>query len=135
MVPVLFAAFLAAGALPADTVVGTWRSPTKNAVVDIQKCGASLCGRLMSSDDIRANPQRRDVNNKDEKLRGRMLKGITMLSGFRQADGAWVDGSVYNGADGRTYGGKITIVDQNHIKLRGCVFVPLCKTETWTRAQ
>lgn len=135
MLPVLFAAFLAAAAPSADSVVGTWKSPTKNAVIDIEKCGSSICGRLMSSDDIRANPTRKDVNNKDPKLQGRLLKGITMLSGFRQEDGAWVDGSVYNGADGRTYGGKITVTDPNHLKLRGCVFVPLCKTETWTRAQ
>lgn len=134
MAPILIAAMLAA-APSADQVVGQWRSPTKNAVIDIEKCGSSICGKLVTSDDIRANPARKDVNNKDESLRGRTLKGITMLSGFSWSDGAWNGGQVYNGSDGRTYSGRITPVDANTLKLRGCVFVPLCKTETWTRAR
>ncbi|WP_298688317.1 DUF2147 domain-containing protein [uncultured Sphingomonas sp.] len=130
----LLAALLAATP-SADTAVGTWRSPTKNAIIDVEKCGASLCGHLVSSDGIKADPGLKDVNNKDPKLQSRPLKGSLMLSGFRRDGNDWVDGSVYNGNDGRTYGGKITIIDANSIKLRGCVFVPLCKTETWTRVR
>jgi uncharacterized protein (DUF2147 family) len=130
----LLAAMLAATP-SADTAVGTWRSPTKNAIIDVEKCGASLCGHLVSSDGIKADPGLKDVNNKDPKLQNRPLKGSLMLSGFRRDGNDWVDGSVYNGNDGRTYGGKITIIDANSIKLRGCVFVPLCKTETWTRVR
>jgi uncharacterized protein (DUF2147 family) len=130
----LLAALLASGT-SADTVVGQWHSPTKNAIIDIQKCGASLCGHLVTSDDIKTNPGLKDINNKDPKLQGRVLKGSTMLSGFTRDGNDWVDGSVYNGNDGRTYGGKITVIDANDIKLRGCVFVPLCKTETWTRVR
>ncbi|USI74546.1 DUF2147 domain-containing protein [Sphingomonas morindae] len=134
--PLLMLGALLAAAMAgpsSDSAVGHWRSPTKNAVIEIQRCGASLCGRLVSSDDLRADPARKDVNNKNPALRGRPLKNMLMLSGFRQESDAWVDGEVYNGADGRTYSGRITIVDANHLKLRGCVFVPLCKTETWTR--
>lgn len=128
----LFAAMLAASS--ADTVIGTWHSPTKNGVIAIRKCGASLCGTLENGDDIRANPHARDTNNKDAGKQGRPLKGLTMLSGFTPGTGGiWQDGQVYNPNDGRTYSGKITIIDQDTLKLRGCVFVPLCKTETWTR--
>jgi uncharacterized protein (DUF2147 family) len=127
----LFAAFLAAPS--ADAVIGTWHSPTKNGVISIQKCGSSICGTLESGDDIKANPTAKDVNNKDAGQRGRTLKGLTMLSGFKWDDGAWSDGNVYNPNDGRTYSGKITVEDANTLHLRGCVFVPLCKTETWTR--
>lgn len=131
MVPMLLAALLAAPS--ADSIVGTWHSPTKNGVIDIRRCGSSLCGTLEGGDDIRANPNARDGNNKDAAKRARPLKGLTMLSGFHWDDGAWVDGQVYNPNDGRTYSGRITPVDANTLKLRGCVFVPLCKTETWTR--
>jgi uncharacterized protein (DUF2147 family) len=128
----LFAAMLAAPS--ADSVVGTWHSPTKNGVISVQKCGSSICGTLENGDDIRADPNAKDKNNKDATKQGRPLKGLTMLSGFKPgADGVWEDGNVYNPNDGRTYSGKITPVDQNTLKLRGCVFVPLCKTETWTR--
>jgi len=130
----LLAALLAANP-SADVAVGTWHSPTKNAIIAIDKCGASLCGHLVTSDGIKANPGLKDVNNKDPKLQGRPLKGSPMLSGFVRDGNDWVSGSVYNADDGRTYGGKITILDANSIKLRGCVFVPICKSETWTRVR
>jgi uncharacterized protein (DUF2147 family) len=133
MLPMLFAAFLAAPS--ADAVIGTWHSPTKNGIISIQRCGSSICGTLLSGDDMRANPNAKDVNNKDAAQRNRPLKGLMMLSGFKQGDGVWEDGQVYNPNDGRTYSGKITPVDANTLKLRGCVFVPLCKTETWTRVR
>ncbi len=133
MITMLFAAMLAAPS--ADSVIGTWHSPTKNGIIEIQRCGSSICGHLLSGDDIKGNPDAKDANNKDEAQRGRPLKGLTMLSGFKQGEGVWEDGQVYNPNDGRTYSGRITLVDANTLKLRGCVFVPLCKTETWTRVR
>jgi uncharacterized protein (DUF2147 family) len=127
----LFAAFLAVPS--ADSVLGTWHSPTKNGVISIQRCGSSICGTLESGDDIKAHPDAKDVNNKDAGQRGRPLKGLTMLSGFTQDDGVWSGGKVYNPSDGGTYSGKITPVDANTLKLRGCIIWPACKTETWTR--
>jgi uncharacterized protein (DUF2147 family) len=131
MLSMLFA--VAAAASSPDSVIGTWHSPTKNGVISIQKCGSSICGTLESGDDIKANPAAKDVNNKDESLRGRQLKGIQMLSGFTWDDGAWTGGKVYNPSDGGTYSGKITPVDANSLKLRGCIIWPACKTDTWTR--
>jgi uncharacterized protein (DUF2147 family) len=123
-----------AGPPSANTVIGTWHSPTKNGVIAIRRCGASLCGTLEDGDVIRADSNARDVNNRTVADKGRRLKGLPMLSGFKPAaDGVWEDGIVYNPDDGRTYSGKITPIDQNSLKLRGCVFVPLCKSETWTR--
>ena len=133
MLTMLFA--MAAAAQSPDSVIGTWHSPVKNGIINIQKCGSSICGTLESGDDIKANPAAKDVNNKDESKRGRQLKGIQMLSGFSWDGGAWSGGQVYNPDDGRTYSGKVTPVDANSLKLRGCVFVPLCKTDTWTRVR
>ena len=84
---------------------------------------------------VDANPALKDANNKDEKLRDRALKGVTMLQGFTQSDGMWDGGTIYNAEDGRIYKARITPVDANTLKLRGCVFVPLCKTQTWTRVR
>ncbi len=138
MLPLMFAALLAASpaGTSADTVVGLWKTQTRNGTVSVQKCGASICGTIVTSDLLKQHPDQKDVLNKDETKRGRVLEGLTILSGFHQDDGGvWSDGQVYNPDDGRTYSGKITPVDANHLKLRGCVFVPLCKTETWTRIQ
>lgn len=133
MLTMLFA--MAAAAQSADSVVGTWHSPVKNGIISIQKCGSSLCGTLESGDDIKANPAAKDVNNKDTGQRGRPLKGIQMLSGFSWDGNAWTGGKVYNPSDGGTYSGKITPVDANSLKLRGCIIWPACKTDTWTRVR
>lgn len=128
-------AAMAAATPAADTVVGRWKTETKNAVVDIARCGAQLCGTLVSSDAIRANPAFPDAKNPNPALRAKPLKGSRMLSGFTRQGTEWVGGQIYKADEGKTYSGKITPVDANTLKLRGCIFVPLCKTQTWTRAQ
>jgi len=37
--------------------------------------------------------------------------------------------------DGKTYKATVTPIDANTLKVRGCIFVPLCKTQTWTRVR
>jgi uncharacterized protein (DUF2147 family) len=130
----LMALAITAGAAP-DAVVGRWKTETRNGIVEITRCGASLCGKLLSSDGIAANPALKDTNNKDEKLRGRALKGLQIIGGFNFKDGVWDKGTIYNAEDGKTYDARITPVDANTLKLRGCIFVPLCKNQTWTRVR
>ena len=116
-----------------DSVLGRWKTETRNGVVEITRCGASICGRLLTSDGIRTNPNLNDANNRDAKLRNRRLQGLTILWGFKQDGVGWSGGSIYNADDGRTYGAKVTPSGGGQLKVRGCVFVPLCKTQTWTR--
>lgn len=116
-----------------DTALGRWRTPSKHGVVEIVKCGASVCGRLVDSDNIRTNPELRDINNKDAAKRGRKLKDLQILSGFTRKAGSWDGGTIYNPEDGGTYKATITPADANTLKLKGCIVWPLCKTQTWTR--
>ena len=129
---ILLMAMAAAAASPAS-VEGRWMTETKHGVVEVGKCGASLCGALLDSDGIRANPHLMDVKNKDESLRGRPLRGVRMLSGFSWSDGQWTGGQVYNADDGGTYKGTLTQLDADHLRVRGCIVWPLCKSQTWTR--
>jgi uncharacterized protein (DUF2147 family) len=132
----LIAALLAGAPAASDAIVGHWKTETHNAIVEIARCGASICGRILTSDAIRANPSMKDAKNADPALRSRPVQGMQMLSGFKPAaDGVWTDGQVYNADDGKTYKGKITPLGANQLKLRGCVFFPLCKTQTWTRVR
>lgn len=124
-----------ATALGPDAVIGKWMTETRHGIVEITRCGTSICGKLLASDGLDANPAMKDINNKDKNLRGRLLKGLPMLGGFEFEDGAWDDGTIYNAEDGKTYEARITIVDANTLKLRGCIFVPLCKNQTWTRVR
>ena len=126
---------LAMAATSPDAAVGRWMTETRHGIVEITRCGASLCGKIVTSDGIDANPAMKDVKNKDEQLRGRTLKGLQILGGFSFRSGIWDGGTVYNAEDGKTYDARITVVDPNRLKLRGCIFVPLCKTQTWTRVR
>lgn len=125
---------LAAPALAADPT-GLWQTQTNNGQVRIERCGNALCGTLVTSAAIRANPDQKDVKNKDESQRGRTLRGLRMLSGFTGGPTEWRGGSVYNPEDGGTYRGTITLTNDNTLRLRGCIVAPLCKTQTWTRVQ
>lgn len=102
-------------------------------MVEIARCGSSICGTLLSSDGLRANPQLRDEKNKDAQLRSRPLKDLRILQGFQWKSGSWSSGTIYNAEDGGTYGATVTVIDSDHLRLKGCIVWPLCKTQTWIR--
>lgn len=123
----------AAAAVSPDSAIGRWRTETRNGIVEVERCGASICGRLMSSDGLRTNPNMLDINNKDVGLRGRRLMNLQVLGGFTRGDGEWSGGTIYNGEDGGTYKATVTPIDADHLKVKGCIIWPLCKSQTWTR--
>ena len=136
MALLILVAMLAGAPATTEAVIGRWKTETHNAIVEIDRCGPSICGKILTSDALRANPSMKDVKNSDAALRTRPVQGMQMLSGFKpDKDGVWNSGQVYNAEDGKTYSGKITPVGANQLKLRGCVFFPLCKTQTWTRVR
>jgi uncharacterized protein (DUF2147 family) len=117
----------------ANAVLGRWRTEIRHGVVEIARCGPSICGKLVDSDGLKANPNLLDINNKDARMRTRRLMGVQMLQGFTWKDGAWNGGTIYNGEDGGTYKATVTPITNNQLKLKGCIVWPLCKTQTWTR--
>lgn len=132
-ISLLAMAAIAGDGAAADAAIGRWRTETRNGIVEIQHCGTSICGRLVSSDKLRTDPALKDVKNSDAKLRDRPLRGLMILNGFSRSGDAWSGGKIYNADDGRTYGAKITPIGPDKLSVRGCVFVPLCKTQTWAR--
>lgn len=126
-------AALAPAALSPDSAVGRWRTETRNGIVQVDRCGPSICGTLVGSDGLKADPNLLDSKNKDASLRGRKLMGLTILRGFTRSDREWTGGTIYNGEDGGTYKATVTPVDADRLKIRGCIMWPLCNTQTWTR--
>ncbi|MEP9353423.1 DUF2147 domain-containing protein [Xanthobacter sp. KR7-65] len=126
------AGLFSAPLLAADAT-GLWLTPVDGGQIEITRCGANLCGAIVTSKDIEANPGLTDVKNSDAGLRGRKLKGLTILTGFSGGPKEWTGGKVYNADDGKTYSGTITLENDTTLKLRGCVIYPLCETQTWTR--
>jgi hypothetical protein len=77
---------------------------------------------------------RKDIHNKDPKLRDRSLVGIVLMWNLRYDDGEYVDGYVYNPEDGGTYRMKAEVLSAESLKLRGYIGISLFgQTKTWTR--
>jgi uncharacterized protein (DUF2147 family) len=131
----MIALMMAAALAGQGDVAGTWHTPARNGVVEISHCGSSICGRLVSSDGIRTQPGLKDAANKDASLRNRPLKGVQLLGGFKGGPQQWTGGTIYNPEDGGTYHAKVTLTGPNELKVQGCIVVPLCKTQTWTRGR
>lgn len=134
-----FAALLAGGpslaaAQSSQTILGVWRTPSDGgSTVRISACGDAVCGQIVSSPALRADPNLRDGRNSDASLRTRRLQGLRILQVRPGGPGRWSDGWVYNPTDGKTYRGSITLTPEGRLRLTGCVVRPLCQTQTWTR--
>lgn len=113
------------------SILGSWMTDTRSAVVDISFCEAeSPCGEITWVDPNGASVV--DRNNPDESLRERPLVGVMMLWGFEAKGDKWKSGKIYNPKDGKTYKSKVSLKDDGTLKVKGCVG-PICKTQIWTR--
>lgn len=127
------ALFGAGGASASAPLQGLWRTATDNGQVRFEPCGDKICGRLVTSDRLKAFPDQRDVHNKDKALRDRPLKGMVIARGFSGSPTELTGGTLYDPATGGTYSGRINITGPDTLRLTGCIVAPLCKSQTWTR--
>jgi len=130
MIALIFAAALSGHA----DVAGLWRTPSKDGLVEISHCGASICGRLVSSANIKTHPGLKDAHNRDASLRNRPLKGVMLLEGFSGGPSEWTGGRIYNPEDGGIYHATVTVTGPRELKLQGCIVAPFCKSQVWKRA-
>ncbi|MGC1579669.1 MAG: DUF2147 domain-containing protein [Beijerinckiaceae bacterium] len=126
-------ALLVPVAVSAADATGEWLIEDGDARVRIAPCGADLCGTVAW---IKEGSPTVDVNNPDPAKRSRPLIGSEVLLGLKPSGTSEWTGSLYDAENGRTYVGKLTIVDERHIKVAGCVLGGLiCETQTWTRTK
>jgi uncharacterized protein (DUF2147 family) len=116
----------------ATEVIGRWLT-SSGGVVQIDPCGTSVCGRIVSAPELAARPDQTDVKNKDPAERTRPLRGLIILSGFHQSGDAWAGGWIYDPHVGSTYKSTMEPLDPRTLKVTGCVAGVLCQSQTWTR--
>lgn len=108
-------------------ITGMWLTKKKDAVVEVEKCGAELCGHVAWLED--------DIE--PFSVTGVPLCQAQVLSGFKSKNtegSVWEGGTVYKIDDDESYDGTITLVDENTVKLRAYIAIPfLGKTKTLTR--
>lgn len=128
---------LLAVAARAETPLGLWESGESH--IEIYHCGERLCGRIAALDeplDENGKPKL-DDNNPDPALRTRPILGMDLIADFsRKSDRKWVNGTIYDPRDGKTYKCKMTLQKDGTLKVRGYVGVSLFgKTVVWTRIE
>ncbi|AMR29400.1 hypothetical protein A0257_21395 [Hymenobacter psoromatis] len=122
--------FHPAAPAPAEAIVGRWRTADKISVVQIASRDGVFSGQVVGP----LTPVRLDARNPDPAQRHRPLLGITLLQGFRYADGAWTNGTIYDPNNGKTYACILRLKATNALEVRGYVGLSLFgRTETWTR--
>jgi uncharacterized protein (DUF2147 family) len=127
------AAFLAAIALaatPANAgapIEGNWTNPSENVVVRIAPCGPALCGHAISAS---ARAKGKAMNSGF----GNIL-GAPLMKGMMPAGAAKWKGTVFVPDRNIHAPGTIQMINANRIKVSGCVWGFLCKTQVWKRVE
>ena len=123
-----------------DEILGIWLTGTKKGKVEIYKCGNKYCGKLvwLKEPTYEDGSPKRDKKNPDEKLQGRLLMGMNILTGFEyDEDLEWEDGEIYDPESGKTYSCLMYIDEDDKGKLcvRGYIgFSLIGRTEFWVRS-
>lgn len=124
-----------AASVAAAEPVGLWATPNHNGRVQVYACGAALCGKIVDGDPLRADPNQKDIYNKDPALRGRPVKGLVVFSGYAGGPREWKGGPFYDPQKGdRSRTGMVTLVSDNELVVKGCIG-PLCRSERWKRVK
>ena len=140
VIPTVFVCLSLLLAVPAaaeSNLIGVWETEDAKSNVEIYPCDDAFCGRIISLKeplDEEGN-EKRDRRNEDESLHGRLIVGIELLTGFEpDGEGVWSGGRIYNPEDGKTYKCKLTLQDENTLKVRGYVGLSILgKNQYWQR--
>lgn len=128
---------LAYGADPKNEdalVYGHWTPPDMDAVIAIEECGEALCAELVAHNY--AEEVDTDFQNPDPQLRKRPLLGLKILDNLHMVkSGKWGMGTLYDPRTGKSYRSVLRLLDENRIKITGCIGPGLCKGYVWTRVE
>ncbi len=123
----------------ADAVLGVWKNGEGTGMVQIYKKADKYFGKIVwlkIPNDANGKP-RTDINNPEEKLRNRPLRGLENLRDFTYAgDNLWENGQIYDPKTGNDYSCKMTLTDANTLEVRGFIGISLLgRTDVWKRQQ
>lgn len=122
-----------------DKVLGTWLTQYGDSKVTIKKdAKGKFYGEITwLKEPNRDGKPKVDDKNPDPKLQNRPIMGLRMLDGFVYKDNQWIDGTIYNPKEGKTYKCYMWFDDGNYDKLhvKGYIgFSFIGKEVEWTRS-
>lgn len=126
----------AAASQGSGAIAGLWSTGSNGGQVELYRCGAAICGKVVDAAPLRANPDHRDVNNPDRMPRDRRLKGLVVLQGFAGGAREWKGGPVYDPEAGEGAAkGFLTLRVDGKLEVKGCKAAIFCRTKVWTRVR
>ncbi|MBF0760210.1 DUF2147 domain-containing protein [Dysgonomonas mossii] len=117
----------------AQDITGKWLTEDSEAVVETYLSGDKLNGKIVwlkNANDANGKSLI-DHENPDKSKRTRTLIGLLMLMDFKQNDGKWEGGKIYDPSEGKTYKCSIWL-EKGKLKVRGYIGM-FYQTQTWTR--
>ncbi|HTO70051.1 MAG TPA: DUF2147 domain-containing protein [Myxococcota bacterium] len=127
LLALLLSAAAPAGAAP--DIAGRWLTASGNVEVDIQPCGAALCGTIVR---VLAN---RSMADPSQAMAGAPALGLVVLSNFLPAGEAAYEGFIYDREAVQTYRCSLSLDGAGHLVVRGYLgWHVFGKTQLWTRA-
>ena len=128
-----------AEAAPLADPSGTWLVEDGRARVRLERCGPArdrICGYIVwmkNPIDARGQPYR-DSQNPDPGKQARALLGHQLLMGLQATPDGRFAGDIYNAEDGKFYSVLLWRESSDRLKLKGCLIMLLCQTQTWRQA-
>ncbi len=116
-------------------IEGLWLTGSGESRVQIQNCGAQLCGVITwLREDAAKGKVTKDKKNKDRSLRKRPMVGVKALTSLTPKEASVWKGRAYNPGDGNTYSAKLKFINSNALEVSGCILGGLvCKKQIWYR--
>ena len=106
----------------------------EDSIISIRECDARLCGVMEHIFTAEGEDPLTilDTNNPEEDLRTRPLIGIRLLDSFNPfpKKGIYKDGLIYDPRSGKSYKGKLSLIDEFTLKVEGCIAI-LCQGVQW----
>lgn len=135
----VFVVFMALEMFAQNTIEGTWFNTTKSGKVEIYKKGEVYYGKIVWLEepiDEKTGKAKLDTNNPDASKQKTPIIGLLVLKDFTyDGDGKYSGGTIYDPENGKTYKCKMTLLDKDHLDVRGYIGIPaLGRTENWTKA-
>jgi uncharacterized protein (DUF2147 family) len=128
------ATLLATSVQAAAPVTGKWVTQSKDGVVEIYQCGATICGKIAKFLVMPpAGAGAKDLNNPNKTLRSRTILGMNILTGFTEAGNEW-KGQIYDPKSGKTYRSVVYKGKSGNLVVKGCIG-PFCQAQSWTAAR
>jgi uncharacterized protein (DUF2147 family) len=114
--------------------IGDWLVKDGYAHIRIDNCAGKMWGIVAWE----KTPGAIDNENPDPTKKGRPVLGMPILLGMKPTKPNLWEGEIYNANNGKIYDAKISMVNDNTLKLEGCVGKQFfgdifCGGENWTR--